>query len=96
MNDIEPLLDSGKSSTPYVFCVADGGYIGMVPHLSRVGDTICLIHGLEVPYVLRDVRFDAMQLTQALGLDMRYASIVMATGGERSWDYGRTSAGAGG
>jgi hypothetical protein len=51
--EINLLFDSGRGSNPHVFCTTESGYIGMVPQLSKVGDIVCLIHGLDVPYVLR-------------------------------------------
>lgn len=51
--DIDCLFDSGKGQSPYQFCVTAKGFIGMVPSLTQIGDIVCLIHGLEVPYVLR-------------------------------------------
>ncbi|KAM6523074.1 hypothetical protein FSOLCH5_003694 [Fusarium solani] len=50
---IELLYDSGKGNSPLVFCVTERGYIGMVPHVSEVNDSLCLIHGVNVPCVLR-------------------------------------------
>jgi hypothetical protein len=51
--EIDLLFDSGKGSSPHVFCVTDNGYIGMVPQLSEPGDLVSLIYGLDVVYVLR-------------------------------------------
>ncbi|KAF1970404.1 hypothetical protein BU23DRAFT_474330 [Bimuria novae-zelandiae CBS 107.79] len=53
MQNIDILFDSGKGSSPYVFCVTAQGFIGMVPQLSQVEDSIVLLHGMEVPYLLR-------------------------------------------
>lgn len=49
------LFDSEPTTQAHVFCTTESGYIGMVPQFSRVGDTICLIYGLDTPYVLRAV-----------------------------------------
>lgn len=51
--DMDLLFDIGEGVTSCVFCVTEKGYIGMVPQRSHVGDKICLIFGLEMPYVLR-------------------------------------------
>ncbi|KAJ4290840.1 hypothetical protein N0V90_010035 [Kalmusia sp. IMI 367209] len=51
--DLQWLFDSGIGSSPYAFCVTKGGFVGMVPQLSQIGDYVCLIYGFEVPYVLR-------------------------------------------
>lgn len=51
--NINFLFDSGKGSSPYVFCVTERGHIGMAPELSEVGDKIVLLHGMEVPYLMR-------------------------------------------
>jgi hypothetical protein len=51
--EIRLLYDSGKYSRSLVFCVTENGYLAMVPHPSQVGDCLCLIHGLDEPYVLR-------------------------------------------
>ena len=51
--ELNVLFDSGEGSSPHVFCITDNGYIGMAPALSQVGDTVALIFGSEIPYVLR-------------------------------------------
>ena len=51
--ELNALFDSGEGSSPHVFCITDNGYIGMAPALSQVGDTVALIFGLDIPYVLR-------------------------------------------
>jgi hypothetical protein len=51
--EVELLFDSSNGSNPHVFCSTERGYIDVVPQLSKVGDIVCLIHGLQVPYVLR-------------------------------------------
>jgi hypothetical protein len=55
MTHIYLLFDTIQSHQTHVFCTTESGYIGMVPQWSRVGDIICLIYGLDVPYVLREV-----------------------------------------
>jgi hypothetical protein len=40
------------------FCVTERGYIGMVPHLSKVGDIVCVFFGAQVPFVLRSIDLD--------------------------------------
>jgi hypothetical protein len=50
---IDLLYDSGKFSSPHVFCTTKKGYMCMVPPMSKVGDSICLIYGVWVPFVLR-------------------------------------------
>ena len=36
------------------FCVTEKGYIGMVPHLSQVGDIVCVFFGAKVPFIVRN------------------------------------------
>jgi hypothetical protein len=55
MTHINLLFDTMPGQQTHVFCTTESGYIGMVPQWSRVGDNICLIYGLDVPYVLRKV-----------------------------------------
>ncbi|KAK5652078.1 hypothetical protein OQA88_10854 [Cercophora sp. LCS_1] len=52
--EMSVLFDSGKWSNPFMFCVTEKGYMGMVPHVSKPGDEICLIYGMKVPCVLRE------------------------------------------
>ncbi|KAH7117448.1 heterokaryon incompatibility protein-domain-containing protein [Dactylonectria macrodidyma] len=35
------------------FCVTEGGYIGVVPPESQVGDYVCIVYGAQTPFVLR-------------------------------------------
>jgi hypothetical protein len=55
LKKIDPLFDSRQSGQTYMFCTTESGYIAMVPELSQVGDIVCLIYGLDVPYVMRKV-----------------------------------------
>jgi hypothetical protein len=55
MANISLLFDTKESDQTHGFCTTESGYIGMVPQWSRVGDIICLIYGLDVPYVVREV-----------------------------------------
>jgi hypothetical protein len=36
------------------FCVSERGYAGLVPAGAAVGDSICVLHGGKVPFVLRE------------------------------------------
>lgn len=45
--DVAPVLQSLK------FCRTDNGYLGLVPHGTLPGDAIAIIHGCQVPFVLR-------------------------------------------
>ncbi|RGP69880.1 heterokaryon incompatibility [Fusarium longipes] len=55
LQDIDFLFDIGQGVSTFIFCVTEKGYIGMVPHISEVGDEICLVYGVDVPCVLRRV-----------------------------------------
>ena len=37
------------------FCVTDGGYMGLVPPNAKVGDLVCIIFGMQTPYLLRPI-----------------------------------------
>ena len=45
--DVAPVLQSLK------FCRTDNGYLGLVPYGTLPGDAIAIIHGCQVPFVLR-------------------------------------------
>jgi hypothetical protein len=45
--DVAPVLQGLK------FCRTDIGYLGLVPHGTLLGDAIAIIHGCQVPFVLR-------------------------------------------
>jgi hypothetical protein len=52
---IDLLYDCKNSVQTHIFCTTEMGYFAMIPELSRVGDIICLIYGLDVPYIMREV-----------------------------------------
>jgi hypothetical protein len=54
-SEIDFLFDSGKGSSPLIFCVTKKGYVSMVPHVSKTKDKICLVYGVDVPCILRAV-----------------------------------------
>lgn len=37
------------------FCVTKGGYVGLVPPLTKVDDVVCLFLGCETPFLIRPV-----------------------------------------
>jgi hypothetical protein len=38
------------------FAVTDKGYAGLVPTKTKVGDTVCILRGFAVPFILREKR----------------------------------------
>ncbi len=44
-----------KSTHNSRLCITRGGYIGLVPNETRVGDQLCVLLGGKVPYILRPV-----------------------------------------
>ena len=42
------------------FCVTGNKYIGLVPAMAEVGDSVCLIAGAPVPYLLRSCKATAI------------------------------------
>lgn len=54
MPRIHNLRDHIRSSTMRRrFFISKKGYIGLAPANARIGDTVSIIHGGNVPYVLR-------------------------------------------
>jgi len=50
----DPRVTAGRQ-----FCITDNGYIGLVPLLSKVGDTVVILYGSKTPHVLRKHWFTA-------------------------------------
>lgn len=46
------------------FCVTKRGYVGMVPPGSEVGDMICILRGLNTPFVLRETKSTGKRRTK--------------------------------
>jgi len=41
----------GMPHFPMKFCVTEGGYIGMVPKYTEIGDVVCLLFGAQVLFL---------------------------------------------
>src|SRR5438045_3502759 len=44
---------AGKYSKGRMLALIAGGYMGLVPPLTEVGDLVCVFHGAQTPFVLR-------------------------------------------
>lgn len=54
LQEIDMLYDDSKNQAPLVFCTTEGGWMGMVPRGSEVGNLVGLVWGMHVPCVLRE------------------------------------------
>ena len=52
--DISHVVDP-QCSVGRQFCVTSGGYMGLVPKLTRVGNEIVVLDGAQTPHVLRGI-----------------------------------------